>query len=519
MKKTFPQISGPVVLCILDGWGDRSGGDDNAIAAAETPVLDRLLASSTRSQLDASEGFVGLPDGQMGNSEVGHMNIGAGRVVLQDLPQINQAIASGAFQKLPALRETISDLKASRGTVHIAGLLSPGGVHSHQDHIAALVQLLQSESIPIAVHAFLDGRDCPPSSANKYIEQFNTKYPGVIKTVCGRYFAMDRDNKWDRTKRAYDVMVAGKGNRQAKSPADAVAQAYDAGETDEFVQPTTIVGYDGMKNGDALVMMNFRADRTRQIMAALIDPSLDRFDRKQFPEFSHRLSLTEYSEALSKQSEVLFPPADIVNTLGDVVSRQGLNQLRIAETEKYAHVTFFLNGGREDSLPGEDRVLIPSPNVATYDLQPEMSANELTDELVQRIRSGRYALVVVNYANPDMVGHTGVFDAAVKAVETVDACVGRVLEALEEMHGVLLVTADHGNIEVMKDPDTGAPHTAHTVNRVPFAVAGIPAETQVQDGRLADLAPTVLTLMGLPIPDEMTGNPLVGEVSGRQAAE
>ncbi|MEQ9488851.1 MAG: 2,3-bisphosphoglycerate-independent phosphoglycerate mutase [Alphaproteobacteria bacterium] len=519
MEITSPSDKGPVVLCILDGWGDRRGGDDNAIAAAGTPVLDRLLASSTRSQLDASEGFVGLPSGQMGNSEVGHMNIGAGRVVLQDLPQINLSIESGEFINLPVLRETIVDLKQTGGIAHIAGLLSPGGVHSHQDHIAAVVELFQSNGIPVAVHAFLDGRDCPPSRARAYVEQFETAFPGAIKTVCGRYFAMDRDNKWGRTKRAFDLLTTGHGDRNVPDAITAVTEAYAAGETDEFVQPTSVGGFQGMRDGDALVMMNFRADRARQIMAALIDPSFDKFDRKQAPDFCHRISLTEYSEALTRLSEVLFPPADIINTLGDVVSRNGLRQLRIAETEKYAHVTFFLNGGREDTLEGEDRVLIPSPDVATYDLQPEMSANELTDELVARIKSGMYALIVVNYANPDMVGHTGVFDAAVKAVETVDACIGRVQKALAETHGVLLVTADHGNIEMMKDPTTGAPHTAHTINRVPFAIAGIPDGTKVHDGRLADIAPTVLTLMGLPIPDEMTGNPLLGADSGRQAAE
>lgn len=519
MKETPSKVTRPIVLCILDGWGDRVGGDDNAIAAARTPVMDELLASSARSQLDASEGFVGLPTGQMGNSEVGHMNIGAGRVVLQDLPQINQAVATGSFANLPALRETVDGLKRTGGTVHIAGLLSPGGVHSHQDHIAALVEFFQSNAIPIAVHAFLDGRDCPPSSAKEFISGFDTAFPGAIKSVCGRYFAMDRDNKWDRTQRAYDLIVEGQSERQAHTPEEAVTVAYLAGETDEFVRPTSIISYEGMCDGDALIMANFRADRTRQIMAALIDTTFNGFKRGRTIDFCRRISLTEYSDALSRLSDVLFPSADIFNTLGDVVAQHGLRQLRIAETEKYAHVTFFMNGGRETPLEGEDRVLIPSPNVATYDLQPGMSAYELTDELVSKVNSKQYSLIIVNYANTDMVGHTGVFDAAVKAVETIDACIGRLCDAVKDNNGVLMVTADHGNIEMMRDPETLAAHTAHTTNRVPFVVTGLRDGTTANNGCLADLAPTVLALMGLPVPNEMTGNPLVTEVSGRQAAE
>ena len=519
MKSSPPKIKGPVVLCILDGWGDRVGGDDNAIAAARTPVMDELLASSARSQLDASEGFVGLPNGQMGNSEVGHMNIGAGRIVLQDLPRINQAIETGTLSKIPALLETIKDLKKTGGTAHIAGLLSPGGVHSHQDHIAAFVELFQSNAVPVAVHAFLDGRDTPPSSAGGYISEFDAANPGTIKTVCGRYFAMDRDTNWDRTQSAYDLMTTGKAVREAKSPNEAVDSAYSLGETDEFVKPTSVGGFDGMHDGDALLMMNFRADRSRQIMAAFIDPSFSGFTRDRIINFCHCISLTEYSDMLTSLSEILFPSTDIQNTLGDIVAQNGLRQLRIAETEKYAHVTFFMNGGRETPSENEDRVLIPSPGVATYDLKPEMSANELTDELVSRIESGDYSLIIVNYANADMVGHTGIFDAAVKAVETVDSCIGRLQEAVMKNDGALLVTADHGNIEVMRDPKTDAPHTAHTTNRVPFVMVGLPEGTTAHNGCLADLAPTVLKLLNLPIPEDMTGTVLFSLTSGQQAAE
>ena len=509
MNRTRPK---PVVLCILDGWGHREGGADNSLAVARLPNWRRYLASSPHGLLDASELEVGLPAGQMGNSEVGHMNLGAGRVVMQDLPRIDAALAEGAVGTISAFRSFVDALKASGGTAHVMGLLSPGGVHSHQDQIAGLVRLLDGAGVPVAVHAFLDGRDTPPESARDDLATFAMAIAGTratIATVSGRYYAMDRDKRWDRVRQAYVALVDGTGERA--SDADrAVAASYAAGKTDEFVPPTAIGGYAGMRDGDGVLMANFRADRAREILAALLDPAFDGFDRPRIVRFAAALGLVSYSAALDRFLSTLFPPSDLSGTLGEVVSRAGLKQLRIAETEKYAHVTFVLNGGEEREFEGEERILIPSPKVATYDLQPEMSAPAVTDALVQAIGADRFDLIVVNFANPDMVGHTGILSAAVRAVEAVDACLGRIEAAVRKAGGLMLITADHGNAEQMADPETGGRHTAHSMNPVPLVLVNGPADViGLTHGRLADIAPTVLALMGLEQPAAMTGRSLL----------
>ncbi|MGE0717154.1 MAG: 2,3-bisphosphoglycerate-independent phosphoglycerate mutase [Alphaproteobacteria bacterium] len=506
----------PVVLCILDGWGHREGGDDNSLAVARLPNWRRMAARSPHCLLDASAEQVGLPHGQMGNSEVGHMNIGAGRVVMQDLPRIDAALADGTVERSPVFGDFVARLKATGGTAHVMGLLSPGGVHAHQAQMAALVRLLAAAGVKVAVHAFLDGRDTPPSSARGYLAEFTAAIAGTgaaIATVGGRYFAMDRDKRWDRVARAYAALVEGDGE-VASDPDAAVAAAYAAGKTDEFVPPAVIAGYGGMRDGDGVLMANFRADRAREILAALLDPDFSGFPRARTVAFAAALGMVEYSSDLNRFLAVLFPPEELRETLGEVVSEAGLRQLRIAETEKYAHVTFFFNGGEEREFPGEERILVPSPKVATYDLQPEMSAPEVTDRLVEAIGSGRFDLVVVNYANADMVGHSGLLPAAVKAVEAVDACLGRLEAAVRQAGGVMLVTADHGNAEQMTDPETGGPHTAHSMNPVPLLLVGDTAVARLGPpggghGRLADIAPTVLALMGLPQPRAMTGHSLL----------
>jgi 2,3-bisphosphoglycerate-independent phosphoglycerate mutase len=513
----------PLVLCILDGWGERSNGADNAIDKAKTPVWHELMRQWRHAQLDASEHYVGLPDGQMGNSEVGHTNIGAGRVVMQDLPRIDKALAEGSAAKLPDLLEFIAKLKTSGGTAHVMGLISPGGVHSHQNQIAAFARIVAEAGVPVAVHAFLDGRDTPPQSAIGYLKQFQQDVSGHgnirIATVAGRYYAMDRDKRWDRVAKAYRVLTAAAG-KHADDPVKAVEAAYARGETDEFVLPTAIAGYPGMRDGDGMFFANFRADRIREIAAALLDADFSGFERAKRVAFAAALGLVEYSTELNRFLATLFPPEDLRDTFGEIVADAGMTQLRIAETEKYAHVTFFFNGGRETVFPGEERILVPSPKVATYDQQPEMSAPEVTDKVVEAIRSGRFDVVVLNYANTDMVGHTGRFDAAVKAVETVDACLGRLAEAVETAGGTLVITADHGNAEMMRDPETGAPHTAHTLNPVPFIIVNPPvALARVEHGRLADVAPTLLDLLGLPKPAAMTGHSLIVADRGRRAAD
>jgi 2,3-bisphosphoglycerate-independent phosphoglycerate mutase len=508
-----PPAPRPVILCVLDGWGHRPEPRDNAVLAARTPHFDRLVAECPQALIDASELCVGLPSGQMGNSEVGHMNLGAGRVVMQDLPRIDQAVSDGSLARNAALQDFIGRLKTSGGACHLMGLISPGGVHSHQQHIAALANIVAATGVAVRVHAFLDGRDTPPQSARDYLATFASALkPGLpiaIATVSGRFYAMDRDKRWERVTRAYVALTDAQGERAATAD-DAVARAYAAKTTDEFVLPTIVAGYDGMKDGDGVLMGNFRADRAREILTALLDPLFDGFPRPRVVKFAAAVGLTEYSTALNTLLGTLFPQIALANGLGEVVSKAGLTQLRIAETEKYAHVTFFLNGGEERVFAGEDRILVPSPKVATYDLKPEMSAPEVTDRLVEAIDSQRFDLIVANYANTDQVGHSGVFKAAVKAVETVDACLGRLMDAVKRAGGALLVTADHGNVEQLFDHETRQPHTAHTMNKVPAILFNAPKEVvSLADGRLADIAPTLLALMGVEQPPEMTGQSLL----------
>jgi 2,3-bisphosphoglycerate-independent phosphoglycerate mutase len=518
-KAAKPAIPRPVVLCILDGWGHRESCENNAICEGPTPNLDRLFQSMPHALVDASESEVGLPAGQMGNSEVGHMNLGAGRVVMQDLPRIDAAVADGSFAAIAGLKDAIAALKKTGGTAHVMGLLSPGGVHSHQDQIAYLAETLAEAGLPVAVHAFLDGRDTPPRSALDYLKAFQAKAPrATIATVSGRYYAMDRDKRWPRLEKAYRTLVNAEGERAGDALA-AVEQSYAAKTSDEFVLPTVIAGYPGMADGDGLFMANFRADRAREILTALLDPDFDGFERARRPHFACALGMVEYSTEQNRFLTTLFPPEDLTETLGEVVAEAGKRQLRIAETEKYAHVTFFFNGGREEVFDGEQRILVPSPDVATYDLQPEMSAPEVTDKLVAAIESGGFDLVVVNYANGDMVGHTGDLAAAMKAVATVDSCVGRLAEAVEKTGGCILLTADHGNAEQMSDEKTGQAHTAHTMNKVPLLLINGPARVAaLSDGRLADIAPTVLDLMALPVPAQMTGHSLLKPAAARGEA-
>ena len=507
----MPHAIRPVVLCILDGWGQRTDRENNAILQANTPVWDRLNAGCPTTYLQASEHYVGLPEGQMGNSEVGHMNLGAGRVVLQDLPKINEAINDGTLATNANLGKMIDALKISNGTAHIVGLMSPGGVHSHQDHMAALANILDAHDIPVLVHAILDGRDTPPKSAGSYLQDFMNAAPKAkIATVVGRYWAMDRDNNWDRVEKAYLAMADAKGSVSI-DPLTALKAAYDRDEVDEFVEPAIINGYTGMQDGDGLIMANFRADRAREILTSFVDPSFDRFSRRKTINFAAKLGMVEFSKALNEHLALIFPSEKLENVLGDVVSSLGKKQLRIAETEKYAHVTFFFNGGEEDVFDGEDRILIPSPKVATYDLQPEMSAPEVADRLVGAIESEKYDLIVVNFANTDMVGHTGILSAAIQAVEAVDHCLGKLVGAVEKAGGAMLVTADHGNAELMQDPASGQSHTAHTLNPVPLVLVTKSefATRPLKSGTLADVAPTLLDLMGISKPAQMTGQSLL----------
>lgn len=500
----------PVMLVVLDGWGWREDATANAVREAKTPTFDRLWASCPHGFLRTSGTDVGLPNGQMGNSEVGHLNIGAGRVVMQDLPRIDDAIASGEIARAPAVTGLIAKLKASGGTCHLVGLVSPGGVHSHQNHAVALARILIDATIPVAIHALTDGRDTPPQAAADYMKAFTAALPPSVRvaTVIGRYYAMDRDKRWERVSKAYDAIVSGEGPRFA-DPQAAIANAYANKVTDEFIVPAAIGDYTGMKDGDGVLCFNFRADRVREILDAMLDPAFDGFARKRTVKVAAAVGMAQYSEGLDKLMATIFPPQSFPNILGEVVAHAQRTQLRMAETEKYPHVTYFLNGGREEPFEGEDRIMVPSPKVATYDLQPEMSAPELTDKAVAAITSGKYDLIVLNFANADMVGHTGSIPAAVKAVETVDTGLGKIASAIEKMSGALLVTADHGNAEMMVDPETGGPHTAHTLNPVPLILMGAGNRLTVREGRLADIAPTLLELMGLPKPAEMTGTSLL----------
>ena len=500
----------PVMLVILDGWGWREDAADNAVNQARTPCFDALWAQGPRAFLRTSGRDVGLPDGQMGNSEVGHLNIGAGRVVMQDLVRIDAAVENGSIATLPAFVTLIARVKAAGGRLHLMGLLSSGGVHSHQDHAVALARAATAAGLEVLVHAWTDGRDTAPDSAPAFLARFEAALPAGarIVTVSGRYYAMDRDHRWDRVQLAHDAMVMAHGPRCATAQ-DAVAAGHAAGKTDEFIPPAAIGDYRGMADGDGLLCFNFRADRVRQIMAALLDPGFDGFAVGSRIRFSAAAALTEYSAALNPFLPALFPPQSMADILGEAVSKAGLTQLRVAETEKYPHVTYFLNGGEETPYPGEDRIMVPSPKVATYDLQPEMSAPELTEKAVQAIAAGAHDLIVLNFANADMVGHTGSLPAAIKACEAVDAGLARIAQAISAAGGRLLVTADHGNAEMMRDPATGGPHTAHTTNPVPVLLHNAPAGTRLADGRLADLAPTLLALLGVPQPAAMTGQSLL----------
>ncbi|NHN87571.1 2,3-bisphosphoglycerate-independent phosphoglycerate mutase [Acetobacter conturbans] len=499
----------PVMLVILDGFGWREDASDNAVRLASIPTFDELWKTCPHTFLDTSGKDVGLPDGQMGNSEVGHLNIGAGRVVMQELPRITQAVRDGSLAASPVLSAFIDTMKKTGGTCHLMGLVSPGGVHAHQDHAVALARILTEAGVPVALHVFTDGRDTPPHSGKDDLARLMKQLPDSAKiaTVSGRYYAMDRDNRWERVSKVYDVITAGEGAR-CNAPLEVLETSYASGVTDEFVIPSVIGDYKGAKDGDGIVSFNFRADRIRELLTALIDPDFDGFQRKLVRHFAATVGMTRYSDHLATLTTVLFPPQNLTELLGDVVAEAGRKQLRMAETEKYPHVTYFLNGGREAEFEGEDRILVPSPKVATYDLQPEMSAPELTDRAVEAIDSGKYDLIVLNYANPDMVGHTGILSAAIKAVETVDTGLGRIAQAIGRQHGALLVTADHGNCETMRDPETGEPHTSHTLNEVPCILVGA-GHVQLRHGRLADIAPTLLALMELKQPDVMTGKSLI----------
>jgi len=505
----------PTALIILDGWGHRDPAADNAISNARTPFWDKLWQNQPKTLINTSGMFVGLPQGQMGNSEVGHMNLGAGRVVYQSLTRIDKDLEDGKFQSNEALCNAIDKAVANNKAVHIMGLLSPGGVHSHEDHMLAAAELAAARGAKeVYIHAFLDGRDMPPRSARPSLEKAAARMKslgvGRVATIVGRYFAMDRDNRWDRVEAAYNAMTLGEAEFTCDDPVTALDQAYERGENDEFVKATHIRAEgqpEGTINdGDSVLFMNFRADRAREMTRTFVEPEFDGFDRRKHPELADFVMLTEYAADI--KTSCAYPPEQLANGLGEYMASQGKTQLRIAETEKYAHVTFFFNGGLETPFEGEDRILVPSPKVATYDLQPEMSAPEVTDKLVEAIKSGKYDLIVCNYANGDMVGHTGKMDAAVKAAECLDQCVQRVVEALDEVGGEALITADHGNCEQMTDPKSGQVHTSHTIGPVPLVYTGHRNVNLKDDGSLCDIAPTLLTLMGLQQPQEMSGHSL-----------
>lgn len=504
-------IPKPVVLCILDGWGISPTRDASAPDLANTPTFDRLMAECPTSTLITYGPEVGLPSGQMGNSEVGHTNIGAGRVVAMDLGQIDLAIEDGSFFENTAISDFCDTLKESGGTAHLMGVISDGGVHGHIEHTLAAAKFVTDRGVPVIIHAITDGRDVAPKSADSFIPDFVKRLPqgARVGTVIGRYFAMDRDNRWDRVGEAYAAMIRGEGQQVASTAEDAVAAGYARGENDEFIKATVIDGFDGVKDGDGFFCLNFRADRAREILSAIGAPDFAEFDTGDRPKLAAMLGMVEYSVQHNEFMATAYPKSEIVNTIGEWVAKHELRQFRLAETEKYPHVTFFLNGGKETPEVGEDRYMPKSPNVPTYDLQPEMSAPEVTEKFVEAIEAG-YDLIVTNYANPDMVGHTGDLDAAIKACEAVDQGLAKVVEALEKAGGAMVVIADHGNCETMVDPETGGAHTAHTTNPVPVIVYGAPEGTTLRDGgRLADVAPTLLALMGLDQPEEMTGESLI----------
>ncbi|WMO12497.1 2,3-bisphosphoglycerate-independent phosphoglycerate mutase [Pseudoalteromonas piscicida] len=504
----------PLVLMILDGWGYREESESNAILAANTPVLDELWRSAPHTLISGSGLDVGLPDGQMGNSEVGHVNLGAGRVVYQDFTRITKAIDDGEFEHNPALVENIDKAVAKGKAVHLMGLLSPGGVHSHEDHIVAAIKLAAERGATVYLHAFLDGRDTPPRSAQASIEKMEALMQslncGRLASIIGRYYAMDRDNRWDRVESAYNLMVSGDADFTYSNGVEALQAAYARDENDEFVKASVITeaGQPAatINDGDTVIFMNFRADRARQMTRAFVDADFSGFEKRKAPDLSAFVMMTEYAADI--KAPIAFAPEALVNVLGEWLAKHNKTQLRISETEKYAHVTFFFSGGREDLFEGEKRELIPSPQVATYDLQPEMNSEMLTDKLVEAIHSGEFDVIICNYPNGDMVGHSGVFEAAVKACEAVDKCIGRVVAALKETGGEALITADHGNAEQMQNPKTGQAHTAHTSEPVPFIYVGRDAEPQAGKA-LSDVAPTMLHLLGMEQPSEMTGTPIM----------
>ncbi|OZG71782.1 phosphoglycerate mutase (2,3-diphosphoglycerate-independent) [Hahella sp. CCB-MM4] len=505
----------PTALFILDGWGYREEQDNNAIAHANTPFWDKIWKDLPHTLIQTSGMAVGLPDGQMGNSEVGHMNLGAGRIVYQNYTRINKDIADGTFAELPALTNAIDKATDAGKAVHILGLLSPGGVHSHEEHIFEICRIAKARGAKeVYIHAFLDGRDTPPRSAGPSLEKASSLMSelgcGRVASIVGRYFAMDRDNRWDRVQQAYDLLTLGKSEFTAQSAAQALEAAYERGEDDEFVKATRIQAEGeadaAIKDGDSVIFMNFRPDRARELTRAFVDTDFSGFERTATPKLTDFVMLTEY--AASIKTTCAYPPSTLVNGMGEYLSKLGKTQLRIAETEKYAHVTFFFSGGQEEEYAGEERVLIPSPDVATYDLKPEMSAPEVTDKLVEAIKSGRYDLIVCNFANGDMVGHTGNYDAAVKAAEALDQCLQRVSDALNEVGGQCLITADHGNAEQMLD-ENGHPHTQHTTGPVPLVYIGPRQISLKADGRLCDISPSLLALMNIEKPAEMTGESLI----------
>ncbi|HEU0282622.1 MAG TPA: 2,3-bisphosphoglycerate-independent phosphoglycerate mutase [Gallionella sp.] len=501
----------PVLLLILDGFGYREDADHNAIALAHKPNFDRLWRDYPHTLINASELSVGLPLEQMGNSEVGHLNIGAGRIVYQELTRVDLAIQDNSFYSNPAFTQAIAQAKQNDSALHILGLLSPGGVHSHENHVHAMLELAARSGLKkIYVHAFLDGRDTPPRSAANSLQRLQDKCAtlgvGRIASIVGRFFAMDRDNRWDRVQQAYDLFTQGKAAFHAASAAAGLQQAYARDENDEFVKATTIGDAVAMQDGDVAVFMNFRADRAREITRALTESTFNGFARERFPRLASFVTLSSYGEDFHLPTA--FAPGSITNSFGEYISNLGLKQLRIAETEKYAHVTYFFNGGKEHPYPGEQRIMVPSPKVETYDLKPEMSAFEVTDKLEQAIRSGQYQAIICNYANGDMVGHSGNLEAAIKAIEALDVCIGRVVSAMQQCGGEVIITADHGNAEQMIDRITHQAHTAHTLNLVPFLYIGRKARI-ADTGALQDIAPTLLSMMGLPQPQEMTGKPLI----------
>ncbi|MDH4455983.1 MAG: 2,3-bisphosphoglycerate-independent phosphoglycerate mutase [Candidatus Methylopumilus sp.] len=510
----------PVVLLILDGFGYREDITDNAIAQANKPNWDKLCKEYPHTLINASESFVGLPAGQMGNSEVGHLNIGAGRIVFQEFERINNEIASGEFNQNPILLEAVNKAKSADKALHIFGLISDGGVHSHQDHIYAMINMAAKLGLSkIYVHAFLDGRDTPPLSAKTYLQALEDQIQrigaGKIASICGRYYAMDRDKRWERVAPAYTLLTEGKGVFTASTALECLEAAYARGENDEFVKATAITQPGEasvfVDDGDVIVFMNFRSDRARQMTTCFLDAHFEGFKRNKLPKLGGYYTLTMYDKS-EVNAKAVFPPNDVLNTFGEYIANQGLKQLRIAETEKYPHVTFFFNGGEEKVFEGESRILVPSPKVATYDLQPEMSAFELTGKLEEAILSQEFAAIICNYANCDMVGHTGIMPAAIKAVETLDTCIGRLVKAAQSVGAEIIITADHGNVEMMQDVENNQPHTQHTTNLVPLLYIGREAE-MAKTGALSDIAPSLLQLMGLPQPAEMTGHSLVSITS------